>query len=351
MPRISASALKSFAQQLLSATGASSEEAEIVADSLVGANLRGFDSHGVMRIPQYVAAIQARDIRPGQRLTIVSETPVLTVCDGGWGFGQVLAREVTARLILQANEVGVACGTLRHSSHIGRLGEYAEAAAEAGLLSLIFANTHGGAQRVAPVGGTRPRLGTNPLCLGSPGGKDGPFVLDFGTSATAEGKVRVAKIAGRPVPEGWLLDADGEPTTDPNVIYDDPPGTILPAGGAQAYKGFGLALMIELFCSGLSGAPAASANPSGPKGNAVFFLFVSPAHTAGLEHLQAEAMALEKYLREVPRKDESITITLPGDPERNELTRRRESGLEFDDGNWNALVKLAGSLHVAVPPT
>ena len=351
MPLISEAALKSFAEQLLAAAGALPHEAAIVAESLVGANLRGFDSHGVMRLPQYVAAIRAGDIRPGATLTIVQETPALTVGEGGWGFGQVLARELSYRLINHAHSVGVGCGTLRHSSHIGRLGEYAEIAAEAGLLSLIFANTHGGAQRVAPVGGTRPRLGTNPLCLGSPGGAEGPFVLDFGTSVTAEGKVRVAKIAGDEVPEGWLLNADGEPTTDPNVIYEDPPGTILPLGGVQGYKGFGLALMIELFCSGLSGAPVASAHPSGPKGNAAFFLFVSPDQTAGLSHLQDEARALERYLRGVPRRAGVEQITLPGDPERAMLARRREAGLEFDEGNWNALVDLARSLDVGVPAT
>ena len=94
-----------------------------------------------------------------------------------------------------------------------------------------FANTDGAAQRVAPVGGKRPRLGTNPLCIGVPGGKDGPFILDFGTSATAEGKVRVKRIAGDEVPPGWILDPDGHPTTDPNQLYGEPPGTILPMGG------------------------------------------------------------------------------------------------------------------------
>jgi uncharacterized oxidoreductase len=245
--------------------------------------------------------------------------------------------------------VGVGCGTLKHSSHIGRLGEYAEQAAAAGMASMILANTHGGAQRVAPVGGIRPRLGTNPLCMGCPGGKAGPFVLDFGTTVTAEGKVRVAKIAGKLVPEGWLLDPDGNPTTDPNVLYGDPPGTILPMGGTQAYKGFGLAFLIELLCSGLSGAPAASAKPTGPKGNAAFFLIVSPGHAAGASHLFDEARQLEEYVRNVPRKAGVDEITLPGDPERRAVAARRERGLELDAGNWAALTKLAASLGVAAP--
>src|SRR3569832_2672014 len=135
------------------------------------------------------------------------------------------------------------------------------------MAAIVCANTHGAAPRVAPVGGKRPRLGTNPLCIGMPGGKEGPFVMDFGTSATAEGKVRVKKIAGQPVPLGWILDPDGKPTTDPNQLYGDPPGTILPMGGDQAYKGFGLAFMIELLAGGLSGGPCAFPNPPAPVGN------------------------------------------------------------------------------------
>lgn len=351
MPTVSESDLLHFSEQLLLAGGALPHEARIVARSLVDANLLGYDSHGVMRLPQYIAAIQQGEIRPGNNLSIVNETPALTVADGGWGFGQVLAQDLCDRLIAQARAVGVGCGTLRHSSHIGRLGEYAERGAREGMLSLIFANNHGGAQRVAPVGGIRPRLGTNPLCLGCPGGEDGPFVLDFCTSATAEGKVRVAKIAGQAVPDGWLLDANGEPTTDPNVIYENPPGTILPMGGIQGYKGFGLALMLELFCSGLSGAPAASESPSGPRGNAAFFLFVSPEHTAGQQHLVEEARALEKYIREVPRRSDVQGITLPGDPERVMRREREQKGLLFDAGNWGALVELANTLKVPVPPT
>jgi uncharacterized oxidoreductase len=349
VPLIAAPELRVFAERLLKAGGALENEAAVVAESLVEANLRGYESHGVMRLPQYIEAVKTGEIRPGATLSIVHETPAMLVGDGGWGFGQVLARDMTDRLIEKAKAVGVGCGTLRHSSHIGRLGEYAERAAAAGMVSFVLANTHGGAQRVAPVGGVRPRLGTNPLCMGSPGGADGPFVLDFGTSVTAEGKVRVAKIAGKPVPEGWLLDPDGNPTTDPSVLYSEPPGTILPMGGTQAYKGFGLAFLIELFCSGLAGAPCASEKPTGPKGNAAFFLIVSPEHAAGASHLFDQARCLEEYVRGVPRKADVNEVTLPGDPERRAVAARRERGIEFDPGNWNALAKFAGSLGVAVP--
>jgi hydroxycarboxylate dehydrogenase B len=349
LPTLTESALAEFARNLLSAGGATDAEAEIVADSLVQANLRGHDSHGVMRLPFYLGRVKAGALHPGATLTVESETASALVCDGGWGFGQVLSRELMRRLIAKASETGVACGTLRQSAHIGRLGEYAEMAAAENMVSIICANTHGAAQRVAPVGGKRPRLGTNPLCIGVPGGKEGPFLLDFGTSATAEGKVRVKQIAGQQVPAGWLLDPEGRPTTDPNQLYGDPPGTILPMGGDQAYKGFGLAFMIEMLCGGLSGGQCSYPNPPAPMGNCAWFLVVDPRRMGGVEHLRCEVGQLEEFVRGVPRIDGVKDITLPGDPERRTLATRRETGIALDEGNWNALLKLATELGVAPP--
>ena len=344
MPTVQHETLFRFAESLLRVGGALDHEAEAVARSLVGANLRGHDSHGVMRIPFYLGRVKEGILKPGAELAVVRESPSVLVCDGGWGFGQVLSRDLMTRLIAKAKETGVACGTLRQSAHIGRLGEYAEIAAEQGMASMICANTHGAAQRVAPVGGKRPRLGTNPICIGMPGGKDGPFVLDFGTSATAEGKVRVKKIAGEKVPAGWLIDSEGNPTTDPNDLYGDPPGTILPMGGDQAYKGFGLSFMIEMLCGALSGGQCAYADPPPPTGNCVYFVVMSPEAFAGMQHLSQEVAALEEYVRGVPRIDGVDRITLPGDPERNVLAQRTATGIPLDEGNWQALSDLAAEL-------
>lgn len=346
MPVFSAQSLQGFAQSLLAAGGAPDHEAAIVAESLIGANLRGHDSHGVMRIPFYLSAVSEGRIRPGATLKIERETPGAIICDGGWGFGQVLSRDLTDRLIVKAGQVGVACGTLRQSAHIGRLGEYAERAAEQHMAAFIFANTHGAAPRVAPVGGKRPRLGTNPLCIGMPGGESGPFVLDFGTSATAEGKVRVKRIAGQSVPEGWILDPDGKSTTDPEQLYGDPPGTILPMGGNQAYKGFGLSFMIEMLCGGFSGGPCAHPDPPPPVGNCASFFILAPELFAGFEHLRQEVAGLENYVRGVPLIEGVSHVTLPGDPERQTLVERSQNGIPIDDGNWKALVDLAEQLDV-----
>src|SRR5207248_2405619 len=141
--------------------------------------------------------------------------------------------------------VGLAAGTLKHCGHIGRLGEYAEAVASHGMAFLATVNNHGFGRAVAPPGGTEGRIGTNPLCLAAPT-KGQPVILDIGTSVCAEGKVRVCFNKGLPAPDGWLLDSKGQPTTDPGVLYHDPRGTIQPLGGTQAYKGFGIGLLLDM---------------------------------------------------------------------------------------------------------
>lgn len=350
MPILSEENLLKFSQNLLQAGGIGADEAAVVADSLVQANLRGHDSHGVMRIPFYVAKVKDSSVNPTAKLKIEKEAGAVIVADGGWGLGQVLVRDLMRRLVEKAKLTGIACGTLKRAAHIGRLGEYAEIAAQHGMASLICANTHGAAQRVAPVGGKRPRLGTNPLCIGMPGGEKGPFIFDIGTSATAEGKVRVKRIAGMPVPPGWILDPDGKPTTDPNQLYGDPPGSILPMGGDQAYKGFGLAYMIEMLSGGFSGGQCALPNGPAPVGNCAMFVVWNPEFFGGgSHHLLSEVARLEHYVRDVPLCDGVECIQLPGDPERKTLSERQTTGIPLDDGNWKALLDLAVQLKVPVP--
>ncbi|HVX62439.1 MAG TPA: Ldh family oxidoreductase [Pirellulales bacterium] len=348
MPTIPAAKLKEFALELLVAGGVGREEAGLVADSLVGANLRGHDSHGVMRIPYYLDTVAKGEVVPGAEFKVMKESPMLLVADGGWGFGQTQARRLMDGLIAKAKQSGAGIGTLIHCGHIGRLGEYCEQAAEAGLVSMIMVNTHGHMRRVAPVGGKAPRLGTNPLAFGVPY-NGAPLVLDFGTSATAEGKVRVKRIAGQLCPDGWLLDSEGRPTNDPNSLYGDPPGTILPMGGTQAYKGFGLGLMVEIFAGALSGGVTIREKPITQNGNCVYMQTLDPEHMGGAGHFAAEISQLVDFMRRCPRIEGVDSIQLPGDPERRTLTERGEKGIPLDDGNWGQLAALAGKLGVSAP--
>jgi LDH2 family malate/lactate/ureidoglycolate dehydrogenase len=348
MPTLAPAQLESFAAQLLVAGGAPAEEASLVAASLVDANLKGYDSHGVMRVPYYVQAIKDGEVVPGEQLTILEEGPSRVVADGNWGFGQVQAMRLIKLLAAKAHDAGLALGTMLHSGHIGRLGEYCEKTAAHGLVSMLMVNSHGGAVRVAPPGGKAPRLSTNPLAIGVPH-RDAPLVLDFSTSATAEGKVRVKRIAGQPCPEGWLIDSEGRPTCDPNALYANPPGAILPMGGAQAYKGFGLGLMIEILTGALSGGVCAKAVPYPKKGNCVFILLIDPARYGGAAHFQSEVTQLVDYVRSCPRTGDCPEILLPGDPERRLAAQRLREGIFLDGENWIALVKLGQQVGVSAP--
>lgn len=348
MPTIQAAELKEFATSLLAAGGANGHEALRVADSLVGANLRGYESHGVMRIPFYLDALEQGEVVSGAELSVLRETSATLATDANWGFGQVQAGDLTTRLIAKAKECGTGTGTMIHSSHVGRLGEYCELAAAENLVSLLMVNTHGAARRVAPPGGTAPRLGTNPLAMGVPY-QDEPLVLDFSTSATAEGKVRVKKIAGEQCPDGWLLDSNGQPTTDPNALYADPPGSILPMGGPQPYKGFGLALMVDIFAGAVSGGLCSRETPETPKGNCVFFMFINPDHFGGTQHFADEVNKLATFVRETPRAAGVDRILLPGDPERLTIAQRAAAGIYLDEENWSQLTSRAAKLKVVVP--
>jgi len=347
MPTFAADTLRDFAAALL-ATAATPDEADCVAESLVDANLRGYESHGVMRIPYYLLATQTGEVVSGAPWTVLQESTTHLAVDANWGFGQVQARRLLERLSEKARAQGLAVGTMSRSGHIGRLGEYCEAAANENLVSMLMVNSHGAAVRVAPPGGKAPRLSTNPLAIGVPNG-DRPLLLDFSTSATAEGKVRVKKIAGEATPEGWLIDAEGRPTTDPNSLYAQPPGSILPMGGAQAYKGFGLGLMIEILTGALSGGVCAHEPLYPKKGNCVFLLLLDPGRFGGLEHFQSEVRQLVDYVTSCPRIDGSQEILLPGDPERKILARRAADGIFLDDENWRALTELASQVNVAAP--
>jgi hydroxycarboxylate dehydrogenase B len=349
VPTLAADRLVTFARDLFVAGGIVADEAQVVAHSLVDANLAGHDSHGIIRIPQYLKALDEGVMRSGVALEVVHETPAVLVCDGQWGPGQVQAHRLLQRLVQRARVLGLAAGTVKHCGHIGRLGEYAEAATGLGFAFIGTVNNHGYGRSVAPPGGTVGRIGTNPLCLAVPGKPGEPVVLDIGTSVCAEGKVRVQFNKGLPTPEGWLLDPEGRPTTDAGVLYREPRGTILPLGGPQAYKGFGIGLLLDMLVGGLSGGPCSRPEAPPRSANGVLFVLLDSKHFAGAEHFTREITNLVDNVRTCPRAAGVQAIQLPGDPERQERARRLQTGLHVDDGTWGQLVALAGRLRVPLP--
>ena len=247
-------ALRDLGKAMLTATGSAAEEAAIVANHLVDANLAGHDSHGVGLLPMYVRDRLAGNVHPNRHPVLVRDDGVIGVFDGDLGYGHVGASEATAWGIARAKDRGAAILSLRNAYHIARVGTYGEQATAAGLVAIVFVNVvAGGLQKVAPFAGGDARLHTNPICIGVPAGADRPpFMLDFATSQVAMGKVRVAYNEKRQMTPGALIDTHGLPTTDPAVVFEEPFGAILPFG---AHKGSGLAVMCELLGGVLSGGP------------------------------------------------------------------------------------------------
>lgn len=349
VPKVSAAVLTDWMSRLFQAAGVDRAESDLVAESLVGSNLRGHDSHGVMRVPQYIERLQAGDYRAGVDLKVERETKATLATDGLWGFGQVQARRLLDLTMTKARAVGLAAGTGRRFGHVGRLGEYAELAAEQGLALIATVNNDGAGRRVAPPGGLEARLGTNPLCIGAPT-LDGPIILDFGTSAAAEGKVRVHYIDGkRPVPDGWLIDHQGKPTNDPAVLYEPPLGTILPVGGPQAYKGFGLGFALDALVAGLSGGRTCHDDAPVAKGNNVLLIVFEPDAFVGRDHLIAQATALARHTRDCRKAVGVDAIRLPGDPERECLAERSAEGIPIAEPHWRKLAEVSERLQVAEP--
>lgn len=336
-----------LATHLFLAAGVGEQESGIVARSLVESNLSGHDSHGVMRVQEYLEGLKHGDLQPGVKLTIVERTKSLVVADAGLGFGQVQMGRLIEVLVPMAREQGIACGTLRASGHIGRLAEWVERAAQQGFAALLTVNDNGVLTCVAPPGGTEPRISTNPLAIGVPSADpDHPLVLDISTSTVANGKIRLARLAGQPCPEGWLLDSNGHPTTDPAARFASPPGTILPLGG---YKGFGLGLLLDILVGGLSGGCCPPAPSGEPECNNVLMILLDPARFSGLDHFVRQSQGLTDYTRTSRPTDPAQPIRLPSDGSRSTRALRLESGIPVDGGTWRQLCDCALRLNVAVP--
>src|SRR5467141_4712848 len=246
MPIVQADRLIGIGAGLLRAAGASDEEASAVAVGCVNANLAGHDSHGVIAIPTYIDRIKVGHIVPGAKWTIVQESPTTTVIDGHWGFGFHVNAKAMALTIEKARTANVAACTVFRQSHVGRLAAYPVMAMREGMIGLATADSGRSPKIVAPFGGREARLGTNPISLSVPSDLEAPFYLDMATSAVAAGKIALSVARNTPVPPGWIIGSDGKPTNDPRQLRQG--GALLPVGGSEGYKGYGLSVMVEILC-------------------------------------------------------------------------------------------------------
>lgn len=338
--------LKDFAGRVLKAAGVDPQESEIVADNLITANLRGIDSHGIVRLPQYVERLEAGLIAPRTRIDVVRDAPAACVLDANNGWGAVAGLAGMRRAIEKARQSGVGVAVVRNSNHFGIAAYYAQEAVAEMMIGVSLTNA---SANMAPWGGRDPYFGTNPICIAVPAGKERPVIYDGATSVVAIGKIALAAKKGERIPIDWALDASGNPTVDPAAVMSG--GTLLPLG---RYKGYGLALMVDVLSGILSGAafgPYVSnlRRLDAPQDVGHFFAALNiPAFLEPQEFFED----MERLVRDIKNarlaagKEE---IYLPGEIEWNLEEKRRREGIPVPEEVLAELRALGERYRVDLP--
>jgi hydroxycarboxylate dehydrogenase B len=333
MPIFTAARLATLAAAVFRAAGATPEESRTVGNALAEANLEGHDSHGVVRIPQYVGWMEQKLINIGAHMKVVKETEAFAVLDGNWGWGQVVAKEAMELGIQKALRSGVVIVSVSQCCHIGRVGDYPLMAALAGLAAVMFVNTHGAGKLVAPWGGRERRLSANPIAIAIPRSSALPILIDLSTCAIAGGKVTIAHNSGKSVPAGCIVDSEGRPSTNPADFVGPPEGALLPFGG---HKGFALGLATDILAGAISGAGCS--RPSGKRvGNSFTATLLDPAVFRGQGEFDLDVKQLVDYVKSSKLAEGFNEILIPGEPERRERVRRERDGISVDDETWRQI--------------
>lgn len=341
MPIIHADELKRMSARIFEAAGASPEIAWRVSESLVEGNLTGHDSHGVIRIMQYFDDINRGDLDPRAEIEIVSETPTTALIDAHNAFGQVAAAKGMNVAIEKAKQHHVSAVGIRHTHHIGRLGEYTLMAAREGLVGIVMCNS-GPGRRAAPFGGLEAMFSTNPISIAAPAGEKRPFLLDYASTMVAEGKLRVAREKGEHVRPGLIVDKEGKPTTDPLDFYNG--GFLLHMG---EHKGYALGLLVDILGGVLTGHGATSL-PEYKSGNGTFMIVVDIAPFMPLEQFKERLDCLFEGIKNVKKAPGVSEVLIPGEPEFNGREQRLRDGIIVPDAIWKSMVECGQKLSVDI---
>ncbi len=340
---IQAEPLSRLVGEIFAAAGCSEAESGRIAKYLVRANLTGHDSHGVIRVPRYLQWMEQGGLVPDQSLTVVTENDVMAVVDGNFGFGQTIGPLAVQMGIDKAAKSGVSIIALRRSGHLGRIGDWAEMAAEAGQVSIHLVNVSG-SLLVAPFGAVERRMATNPLAIGVPLPAQPPLILDFATSIVAEGKLAVAYDGGKPVPEGSLIDDEGRLTADPTVFYGPKRGGIADArrgsGALRAmgeHKGSGLSFMIELLAGALTGSGTAGPGPR-PLVNGMLSVYMAAEFFHSDHDFAGEVRQYVAFVKDAKPVTPGGEVLVPGETERRNNERRLAEGIPLPDDTWQAIL-------------
>lgn len=329
--------LRRFAAKVFQEKGSPPEEAEIVAAHLVTANLMGYDSHGVIRIPQYLEEIEKKMIQPGAPVQVVTETETTAIVDCGWNFGQVGGVKTMELAIRKAEKGHTAAVVARFCNHAGRLGAYTQMAAERGFFAFAVCNSPRHGHFVLPWGGRKGRLSTNPISYAVPCGARPPILADFSTAESSEGKIRLLRNQGNPLPEGWIVNSEGEPSTNPADFYGSregfPEGAILPFGGGKGYRGFALCLLVEV----LGGLFAGSRTTIDQPGNGLGFLVVDIGAFQSAKQFAGLVEEMRDYIKSSPPVNGVEEVMLPGELDFKTREHRLRHGIPIDACTWEQI--------------
>ena len=348
MPTYQANYLTKLTEDIFVACKVSQDEAKIVADNLVETTLLGFDSHGVVRIPQYVTAILDGTgdgaITAGGKITVENDQGSTAVLDCGKNFGQVGGVRAMELAIEKARQHGISCILAKNCNHAGRLGAFPEIAAQQGMFALATCNSPCHGHWVAPFGGMDGRLATNPFAYAAPTQGD-PVVFDMSTSAISEGQVRSFHIKGQPVPPGCICDPQGNPTTNAADFYGETKGTILPFGGVAGYKGTGLGLLVELLSGTLKGDLITDKTIIG---NGLCFIVIDISRFVSADTFQDLADKLVAYVQSSRPVKEDQKVQVPGEPNFKIKKERLKNGITIDENSWKQIADIARQVNIDV---
>ncbi len=336
---VTGEALHSFLRRAFARLGLPEEDADWTAETLVAAELRGVTSHGVIRMPHYVKRLEVSLANPTPRFRIAKDAGALALADGDNGMGQVVSRRAMEEAIARARAHNVGVVLLKESNHFGAAATYAAMAPEAGMVGLVTTNT---LRVLPPAGGKEAMLGNNPIAVALP--SDPPVVLDMALSVVARGYIIEAARAGRPIPEGWGLDAEGRPTTDPGQVLES--SLLSPIAG---YKGSGLSLVIDAILGAFAGGghshEIVGINEfSGKSRVASVFAAIRVEALLPLPEFRAAAGAFVSTIKATPRAAGVENIFMPGEIERQNETTRRRNGFALPPERLEELDEIAGRL-------
>ncbi len=355
---VPAGPLEALVARTFAGLGCSGAEGARIAGRLVGANLRGHDSHGAIRVPRYAQWLRDGVQVAGATVDVVMESDVLAVLDGKYGFGQTVGEQAVDIGIAKAAKAGVAMVALRNSGHLGRIGDWAERAAAAGLVSIHMVNVRG-SLLVAPFGGVDRRMSTSPFCAGVPlDGGEAPIILDMATSVVAEGKALVALKGGKPLPADAVVSETGEVTGDPRPLYGETRQGAFPnpANGPGAlrafgeHKGSGLNFLMEMMAGALAGSGCAGAlgEPKRRFCNGMFSIYLSPeAFGHSDDSFVGEVRAYVAFLKSARPVAPGGEVLVPGEKERRVMAERLRDGLPLAEEAWADILVAAGEAGLA----